>query len=279
MISIQNQVKKRMKKYKRHFLLNIQIDIYNAFANEETEKLNQKENEDHPFVEVETETQPEEMPDELDNQLSGLREGLEGIDFSLFFDEYAKPNELVVNPEPEQQLDQELIQNKKPQQKYEEPKEFKQPKEKIEDVMKDLQITNDITSSEDEKILISQLKQKSAELKQKLQDQYEIVPKLEQAKKQTEVSIHPIDEQYPKIESDSKIDYEVESKYMEWSMSQDQKIKKIGLDLTEDDLRNPRFSLLQMDQKSELDIQKQINDFLGLDDISFVMIKQNLRRR
>lgn len=51
------------------------------------------------------------------------------------------------------------------------------------------------------------------------------------------------------------------------------------MELTDDDYRNPRFSLLQMDKKSEMEIQKQIDEFLGFDDASFVMVKQNLRRR
>ncbi|CAD8171427.1 unnamed protein product [Paramecium octaurelia] len=253
------------------------IDVYKSFANEEADQQNQKENEDHPFVEVSTETQTEEMQDEVVNELDGLRDGLEGVDFSLFFDEFSQPDEMNISRKSVQNQEEQQI--KINQQQYEESKQFKQSKEKIEDVMKDLQITTDVTTSEDERKLITQLKQKSAELKKKLQEQYDAVPKLEQAKKQTEVSMHPITDQYPKIESDSKINYEVESKYVEWSMNQEQKIKKIGLDLTEDDLRNPRFSLLQMDQRSELDIQRQINEFLGFDDLSFIMIKQNLRGR
>lgn len=34
------------------------------------------------------------MSDEIENELDGLRDGLEGVDFSLFFDEFSLPNDM-----------------------------------------------------------------------------------------------------------------------------------------------------------------------------------------
>lgn len=42
----------------------------------------------------------------------------------------------------------------------------------------------------------------------------------------------------PKIETDPKTEYEVESKFAEWSAN------ARNVELTDDDYRNPRFSLL-----------------------------------